>query len=65
MLRFGTIILTIGAAMFAAGAVFPFLVGRAIPPIGYNILQIGGIGFIILGIILRMIGRKVAGRPAA
>ena len=65
MLRFGTIILTIGTPMFAAGVTFPFLVGRAIPPAGYNILQVGGIGLVLLGIILRMIGRKAASRPAA
>lgn len=57
----GQIVLTVGLAMLAAGLLLPMLVGSAISPTGYNILQLGGIGLAIVGAILR----KVQGKPPA
>lgn len=47
------LVLTVGLLMMAAGFVLPFVVGEAIPPSVYNVLQIGGIGVTIVGAIWR------------
>ncbi len=58
MRKIGQIILTIGALMLAAGFTFPFFVGTAIPPMGYNVLQIGGIALALVGFAVRAFGKK-------
>lgn len=47
------IVMTIGAVMLAAGFILPFVAGTAIPPMGYNVLQIGGIVLLIVGFVVR------------
>ena len=58
MRKIGQIILTIGALMLAAGFTFPFFVGTAIPPMGYNVLQIGGGALALVGFVVRAFGKK-------
>jgi hypothetical protein len=48
----------IGVTMLAAGVTLPYAVGTAIPPIGYNILQLGGIGIAIIGYAIGVIGKR-------
>ena len=58
MRKIGQTILTIGALMLAAGFTFPFFVGTAIPPMGYNVLQIGGIALALVGFVVRAFAKK-------
>jgi hypothetical protein len=58
MRKVGQITLVIGALMLAAGFTFPFFVGAAIPPMGYNVLQFGGIALALVGFVVRAIGKK-------
>ena len=58
MRKIGQVILTIGVLMLAAGFTFPFFVGAAIPPMGYTVLQIGGIALAVVGFIVRALGKK-------
>jgi len=44
--------------MLVAGLLLPYLVGAAISPQGYNILQVGGLALAIVGLLLRRSGRK-------
>jgi hypothetical protein len=60
MTKAGQLILTIGALMLAAGFTLPYLVGGAISPTGYNILQIGGIVLALLGLVVRARGKRAA-----
>jgi hypothetical protein len=54
----GKRIATAGVAMFAAGIVLPFLVGTLIPPVGYNILELGGPAVALIGGLMVVLGRK-------
>jgi hypothetical protein len=58
MRKIGQTILTIGVLMLAAGFTFPFFLGSAIPPMGYNVLQIGGIALALVGLVVRAFGKK-------
>jgi hypothetical protein len=60
MRRLGQVVLSVGAVMLAAGFTFPFIVGTAIPAAGYNVLQIGGIALVVIGFVMRALGK---GRP--
>jgi preprotein translocase subunit SecY len=44
-----------GALMLVIGCVGPFVVGTMIPPLGYTILQLGGIGLCIFGWVAKKI----------
>lgn len=52
----GQVILTIAAAMLASGVTLPFIVGSAISPLGYSVLQIGGLVGLAIGFPLRALG---------
>ena len=54
----GQFLLTVGLIMLVVGLVLPYLVGAAISPQGYNILQLGGLALAIVGMVLRRSGRK-------
>lgn len=54
----GKAITTVGVTMLAIGLVLPFLVGPAIPPLGYNILQLGGIGVAVVGVVIGKSAKK-------
>ena len=61
----GKRIATIGALMLVVGLVFPWSgmlhadLPGLIPPLGYNILQVGGIGLLVLGLVaMRAAGAK-------
>ena len=58
MYKAGHIVLTVGLAMLASGLALPFFVGTAIPPAGYNVLQIGGAVVAIAGGVIRALGKK-------
>jgi hypothetical protein len=65
MQKIGRVVLTIGALMLAAGFTFPFFLASAIPPMGYNLLQIGGIVLALVGFVVRAFGKRKNTQAAA
>jgi hypothetical protein len=58
MRQTGKTVATVGAAMLVLGLGLPFLVGTVIPPIGYSILQLGGIALLLIGLVVMALGGK-------
>jgi hypothetical protein len=58
MRKIGQIVLTVGMAMLAIGLVLPYIVGTAIPPAGYNFLQLGGLAVALVGFVIRAFGKN-------
>ncbi len=56
-MKTGQLLLTIGLLMLVSGLVLPFVVGSALSPTVYNILQLGGIALAIVGAIVRVAGK--------
>lgn len=57
MKQVGQVVLTVGALMLAAGVTLPFVAGTSIPPVGYNVLQVGGIALALIGFVVRAFGK--------
>jgi hypothetical protein len=64
MRKVGQMVLLVGALMMATGFTLPYMVGGAISPAGYNVLQIGGIALALVGFLIRRAGAKTESKPA-
>lgn len=56
--QLGPWVLTAGVAMLALGLTLPFVVGTRIPPVGYNVLQVGGIALALVGFAARAVAKR-------
>jgi hypothetical protein len=60
MRQAGQLILTVGVLMLAVGVTAPFVVGSALSPAMYNVLQIGGIVLAVVGWVVRQMAPRAS-----